>query len=46
MERVEGEWKKRTPHQGLLAQEEKKGIGREERGCENGSRFLEGHLLR
>lgn len=31
---------------GLLAQEEKKGVGREGRDCENESRFLEGHLLR
>lgn len=38
--------KKMTPHQGFLAQEEKKGVGRGEWVCENEGRFLEGHLLR
>lgn len=33
-------------HQGSLAREEKKGTRREEKACENESRFLEGHLLR
>lgn len=38
---------KKTSHQCLLAQEERKGIatGRG-KACENGSRFLQGHLLR